>query len=61
MSNTKKTIRRKRADTLVKIIEKKFGVDLGYQSDNQLHTTLKKEGLPSLSKLLKMAHPELHE
>ena len=35
-------------------IEKKYGVDLGYRSDAQLHTVLKKEGVPSLSKLLKM-------
>lgn len=49
-----KDIRKKRGDTLVKTIEKKYGVDLGYRSDAQLHTVLKKEGLPSLSKLLKM-------
>jgi len=49
-----KTIRKKRGDTLVKTIEKKYGVDLGYRSDAKLHTVLKKEGLPSLSKLLKM-------
>ena len=48
------TIHKKRVDTLVKTIEKKYGVDLGYRSDAQLHTVLKKEGLPSLSKLLKM-------
>jgi len=49
-----KVIRQKRGDTLVKTIERKYGVDLGYRSDTQLHTILKKEGLPSLSKLLKM-------
>ncbi|MEI6296400.1 MAG: hypothetical protein WCO84_01980 [bacterium] len=49
-----KLISKKRGDTLVKTIEKKYGVDLGYRSDTQLHTVLKKEGLPSLSKLLKM-------
>lgn len=49
-----KEIRKKRSDTLVKTIEKKYGVDLGYRSDAQLHTVLKQEGLPSLSKLLKM-------
>jgi len=47
-------IRQKRSDTLVKTIEKKYGIDLGYRSDAQLHTVLKKEGLPSLSKLLRM-------
>lgn len=49
-----KHIPKKRGDTLVKTIEKKYGVDLKYRSDAQLHTVLKKEGLPSLSKLLKM-------
>ena len=49
-----KNLRQKRGDTLVKTIEKKYGVNLGYRSDAQLHTVLKKEGLPSLSKLLKM-------
>lgn len=54
-----KLIRQKRGDTLVKTIEKKYGVDLGYRSDAQLHNVLKKEGLPSLSKLLKMVHKEI--
>ncbi len=49
-----KAIRQKRGDTLVKTIEKKYGVDLKYQSDAHLHTVLRQEGLPSLSKLLKM-------
>jgi len=49
-----KIIHKKRGDTLVKTIEKKYGVDLRYRSDAQLHTILKQEGLPSLSKLLKM-------
>jgi len=49
-----KNIHKKRGDTLVKTIEKKYGVSLDYRSDAQLHTVLKKEGLPSLSKLLKM-------
>lgn len=49
-----KQIRKKRGDTLVKTIEKKYGVDLGYRSDAQLHTVLKKSGVPSLSKLLKL-------
>jgi len=49
-----KQIHQKKGNTLVKTIEKKYGVDLGYRSDTQLHTVLKKEGLPSLSKLLKM-------
>lgn len=49
-----KAIHKKRGDTLVKTIEKKYGVDLGYRSDMELHTALKKAGVPSLSKLLKM-------
>ena len=49
-----KTIHRKRSDTLVKTIEKKYGVNLGYRSDAKLHTVLREEGLPSLSRLLKM-------
>ena len=47
-------IRKKRSDTLVKTIEKKYGVNLGYRSDAKLHTVLREEGLPSLSRLLKM-------
>lgn len=49
-----KVIRKKRGDTLVKTIEKKYGVDLGYRSDARLDTVLKNSGVPSLSKLLKM-------
>lgn len=49
-----KAIHKKRSDTLVKTIEKKYGVDLGYHSDAKLHTILKNEGVPSLSRLLKM-------
>jgi len=49
-----KNIHKKRGDILVKTIEKKYGVSLDYRSDAQLHTVLKKRGLPSLSKLLKM-------
>ena len=49
-----KQIHQKRGDTLVKTIEKKYGVDLGYRSDAKLHTVLRESGVPSLSKLLKM-------
>ncbi|MCA9382566.1 hypothetical protein KC660_04125 [Candidatus Dojkabacteria bacterium] len=45
-------IRKKRDDTLIKSIEKKYNVDLGVRSDMQLGNYLKKEGLPSLSKLI---------
>lgn len=47
-------ISQKRGDTLVKTIEKQYKVDLGYRSDAKLSTVLKKEGAPSLSKLIKM-------
>ncbi len=49
-----KTMEQKPKNTLVKTIEKKYGVNLQYRSDIELHTALKREGLPSLSKLLKM-------
>lgn len=52
---TQGRIKQKRGDTLVKTIEKNYRVDLGYRSDAKLSTVLKKEGAPSLSKLLKMA------
>lgn len=45
--------REKRGDTLVRTIEKKYGVDLGARSDAELHTVLKKHGASSLSQLLK--------
>ena len=47
-------LRKKRSDTLVRTIEKKYGVNLKYRSDATLHTVLEKSGVPSLSKLLKM-------
>lgn len=47
-------IRNQESDTLVKSIERKYGVDLGYRTDAQMHRDLIKRGLPSLSKLLKM-------
>lgn len=50
-----KLLRKKRGDTLVKTIERKYNVDLGYRSDAKLSTVLKEKGASSLSKLLKMA------
>jgi hypothetical protein len=47
------TYRRKRGDTLVGTIEEKYNVDLGVRSDMKLSNYLQKEGLSSLSKLLK--------
>lgn len=49
------TIRQKRGDTLVKTIESKYNIDLGYRSDAKLSTVLKNTGAPSLSKLIKLA------
>lgn len=48
-------IQKKRGDTLVRTIEKKYKVDLGYRSDAKLSTVLKETGASSLSKLIKMA------
>ncbi len=48
-------IQQKRGDTLVRTIEKKYKVDLGYRSDAKLSTVLKQTGADSLSKLIKMA------
>ncbi len=45
-------IRRKREDTLIKNIEKKYDVDFGVRGDTKLGTYLKDKGLPSLSKAL---------
>lgn len=50
-----KMIHKKRGDTLVKTIENQYKVDLGYRADTKLSTVLEKEGVSSLSKLLKMA------
>jgi len=46
------SIRRKREDTLIKTIEKKYGVDFGVRGDTQLGKYLRDNGLPSLSKAL---------
>lgn len=45
-------IRRKREDTLIKNIEKKYDVNFGVRGDMKLGTYLKDKGLPSLSKAL---------
>ena len=45
-------IRKKRDDTLIKNIEKKYDVDFGVRGDTKLGTYLKDKGLPSLSKAL---------
>ncbi len=48
-----KTIRKKRSDTKVGTIEKKYNIDLNVRSDMKLGSYLEREGLPSLSKLVK--------
>jgi hypothetical protein len=48
-------IRRKREDTLIKNIEKKYGVDFNVRGDMRLGTYLEEKGLPSLSKALERA------
>jgi hypothetical protein len=49
------SMRKKRSDTLMKTIEKKYGKDFGVRSDMQLGSYLEKAGYPSLSKLLRDA------
>lgn len=46
-------LREKRGDTNVGTIEKQYGKDFGVRSDMHLDTLLKKEGVDSLSKLIK--------
>lgn len=46
-------LRRKRSDTKIGTIEKKYGRDFGVRSDKELGQVLKETGFPSLSKLLK--------
>lgn len=45
--------RKKRSDTKISTIEKKYGRDFGVRSDKKLDKYLKEKGYPSLSKLLK--------
>ena len=49
------TIRQKRGDTKVGTLRKEYGEDFaqGYRSDAKLETVLGKEGVDSLSQLLK--------
>ena len=48
----KGVFRKKRGNTLVSTIEKKYNVDFGVRSDMKLSTLLKKQGYPSLGKIL---------
>lgn len=52
--NKPSPIRRKRSDTKIGTIEKKYNRNFGVRSDMKLGTFLEKAGYPSLSKLLKL-------
>jgi hypothetical protein len=45
--------RQKRSDTLIRTLEKEYKVDFGVRPDMKLGNYLKREGLPSLSRVLK--------
>jgi hypothetical protein len=47
---------KKNTTVIIKAIEKKFGLNLGYKNDIEMHAELVNRGLPSLSKLLKITH-----
>ncbi|MFA5413249.1 MAG: hypothetical protein WC348_01785 [Patescibacteria group bacterium] len=51
-------IRKKREDTLIKNIEKKYNVDFGVRDDMKLGTYLREKGLPSLSKAIEKVTKE---
>lgn len=48
-----KTFRRKRTDTKIGTIEKKYGRDFGVRSDKKLGSYLREKGYSSLSELLR--------
>lgn len=56
MTQKKKTnsgqFQKKRGDTLIRSVEKTYGVNFNVRGDTKLSTYLKKAGLPSLSKAL---------
>ena len=53
MTEKKSQFRKKRSDTQMGSIEKKYGVDFGVRSDKQLGNYLTEQGYKSLSELLK--------
>ena len=54
MKRTKKgTFIRKRSDTKISTIEKKYGIDLGVRSDMKLGNFLRKKGYSSLADMLR--------
>jgi hypothetical protein len=50
--------RRKRADTLVRTIERQYDLDLGVRGDMKLSTLLARRGLDSVSKVVRRAQRE---
>jgi hypothetical protein len=53
-----KKIRNSKSDALIRSIEKDLGYRPHYKTDAELHASLVRDGLPSLSKLLKMIRLE---
>ncbi len=51
-TTTKGKIRKKRSDTHIRTIEKKYGKDYGVRSDMHIGTYLNKNGYGSLTELL---------
>jgi len=49
-------LRKKRSDTKMGTIERKYGKDFGVRSDKQLGNYLNEKGYNSLSQLLKSKH-----
>ena len=56
MSAQKTPFRKKRSDTQMGTIEKKYGKDYGVRSDKKLGNYLKEKGYNSLNELLKSKH-----
>lgn len=46
-------LRRKRSDTKIGTVERRYDRDFGVRSDKKLGNYLKEQGFPSLSKLLR--------
>ena len=56
MSAQRTPFRKKRSDTQMGTIEKKYGKDYGVRSDKKLGNYLKEKGYNSLNELLKSKH-----
>jgi len=53
MSSKSSKFRKKRSDTKIGTIEKKYGKDFGVRSDKKLGSYLKQKGYSSLSEILR--------